>query len=301
MNIRFIAQAVGTACALTASIWAGPSSACSTCKCGDPTVNLFGTEKSFSSRLRIGADYLVRSETQGDPAVNERQTDEQRLLLGLAYSPQPDLSLAIQVPYVRKQIEDSNAARQDAEGLGDIDLIGRWTLLRSGALSGRHLAGLRVGVRLPTTDEVKDGTGQRLDIDVQPDAGATVPNLGGWYAYFRFPWYLGVTATYFSFGDGHQDFSPGDAMVASVLGQYGVTTKLAVQLGLDARHSQKNQFSGVDDDDSGGTLAMAFGGVALRVMDELVLSAGVQLPLFENLNGHQDEDAALRVGLAYDF
>ncbi|TJY63121.1 hypothetical protein E4T66_05260 [Sinimarinibacterium sp. CAU 1509] len=301
MNIRFIARAAGAAGVVIASAWTAPTLACSTCKCGDPTVNLFGTEKSFSSRLRIGFDYLVRSETQGDPSVNERQTDEQRLLLGLAYSPLPNLSLAVQVPYVHKQIEDSNRARQDADGLGDIDLIGRWTLLRSGAMSGRHLAGLRLGVRLPTADEVEDGDGRLLDIDVQPDAGATVPNLGGWYAYFRFPWHIGVTATYFSFGDGHQDFSPGDAVVASVLGQYGVTTKLAVQLGLDARHSQKNQFAGVDDEDSGGTLAMAFSGVALRVMDELVLSAGVQLPLFENLNGHQDEDAALRAGLAYDF
>jgi hypothetical protein len=301
MNIRTIARAVSTASALVASSWIAPALACSTCKCGDPTVNLFGTEKSFASRLRIGVDYLMRSETQGDPALNARQTDERRLLLGLAYSPLPDLSLAVQLPYVYKQIEDSNKARQDAEGLGDIDLIARWTLLRSGGISGRHLAGLRVGVRLPTADEVKDGNGELLDIDVQPDAGATVPNLGGWYAYFRFPWYLGASATYFHFGDGHQDFSPGDAVVASVLGQYGVTQTLALQLGLDARYAQKNRFSGVDDEDSGGALAMVFGGVALRVMDELVLSAGVQLPLFENLNGHQDEDAALRAGIAYDF
>lgn len=289
-------------CATAAVLLASPpAQACSTCKCGDYTISLFGGEKPFEGRFRAGIDYIARSETQGNPALNERRTDEQRLLLGLSYSPTPDLSLAVQLPFVRKEIEDSNQARQDAEGLGDIDLIARWTLLRSGGFSGRHLAGLRLGVRLPTADEVTDDDGQLLDIDVQPDAGATVPNLGGWYAYFRFPWFFTATATYFSFGDGHQDFSPGDAVTTSVLGQYGVTQRLAVQLGIDARHSAKNRFSGVADEDSGGTLAMAFGGVAFRALDELILSAGVQLPLLENLNGHQDEARSLRASIAFDF
>jgi hypothetical protein len=299
--MHFPTRGAAVMAGLAAALLQTPAHACSTCKCGDYTISLFGAEKPFASRFRIGLDYLHRSETQGDPGVFARKTDEQRLLLGLSYNLTEDLSFAVQAPFVRKQISDSNLARQEAEGFGDVDLIGRWTLYREGGISGRHLAGLRFGLRLPTTEQVRDGNGDKLDIDVQPDAGATVPNLGGWYAYFRFPWFVTATATYFSFGDGHQDFSPGDAFVASALGQYGIGQALALQLGVDARHARKNRFSGVTDEDSGGTLAMAFGGVAVRVLDELVISAGVQLPLINDLNGFQEEDPVYRLGLAYDF
>lgn len=273
--------------------------ACSTCKCGDYTITLFGAEKPFESRFRVGLDYLHRSETQGD-GIAERETDEDRVTLGLAYSVTQDLTLAVQIPWVSKEIENGNLARVEADGIGDIDVIGRYVLYRAGSGSGRHLAGVRVGVRLPTADEVKED-GEKLDIDVQPDAGAWVPNLGGWYSYFRFPWFLSTTLTYFSFGDGNQDFSPGDAVVGSVLAQYGLNQTWALQAGIDARHSEKNQFSGVDDDDSGGTLAMVFVGAAARLSTDFVLHAGVQLPLIDELNGEQEEDPVFRAGVAYDF
>lgn len=297
----FLFRGAALMAGLSATLLQTPAQACSTCKCGDYTISLFGAEKPFESRLRIGIDSLHRSETQGDPARIARRTDEHRLLLGLSYNLTEDLSIALQAPFVRKQIRDSNLARQDAEGFGDIDLIGRWTLLREGGFFGRHLAGLRFGVRLPTTEQLRDGNREKLDIDVQPDAGATAPNLGGWYAYFRFPWFFTATATYFRFDDGHQDFSPGDAFVVSTLGQYGVSQALALQFGVDARQSQENRFSGITDEDSGGTLVMVFGGVAARLLGELVINAGVQLPLFDRLNGFQEEDPVYRVGLAYDF
>lgn len=301
MNKVGFAVPAGLMMAAAVGVWAPAASACSTCKCGDNTINLFGTEKAFEQRLRVGIDTLLRSEAQGDPAENERKTDEWRSTLGLSYSPTRDLSVALLVPYVRKQIEDSNLSKQKASGLGDIDLIGRYVLYRSGGGSGRHLAGLRLGVRLPTAAQLKDGAGEKLDIDVQPDAGATAPNVGGWYSYFRFPWFVGASLTYFHFGDGHQDFSPGDAVVGSLLTQYGLTQNVAVQLGVDARHAQKNRFGSVSDDDSGGELAMLFAGVALRFATDFIVSAGTQLPVYENLNGHQDEKPTLRLGLAYDF
>lgn len=273
--------------------------ACSTCKCGDYTITLMGAEKPFSDRFRVGLDYLYRSESQG-AGVDERDTDEHRLLLGLAWSVGENLTLAAQVPFVKKEIENANLARQEAEGLGDIDLIARYVLYRSGTGSGRHLAGLRLGVRLPTADEVKEN-GQKLDIDVQPDAGSTVPNVGGFYSYFRFPWFFTSTLTAFHFGEGNQDFQPGDALVGSVLGQYALDQTWAVQLGIDARYTEKNEFSGVVDENSGGTLAMAFVGAAARLSTDLVVHVGAQLPVLDDLNGEQDEDATLRVGLAYDF
>ncbi|ULQ47819.1 hypothetical protein JN531_005890 [Flagellatimonas centrodinii] len=275
--------------------------ACSTCKCGDYTINLFGAEKPFEQRFRVGADLLIRSESQGDPTVNARETEETRLLLGLAYSLNEDVTVALQLPFVRKTLEDNTLARQEAEGFGDADLVARWVLYRQGAVSGRHLAGVRAGVRLPTSEQVRDSSGARLDIDVQPDAGAWAPNVGAWYGYYRFPWNVNATVTWLQFANGRQGFDPGNALVASVHGQYGVTQTVALQAGLDARYAQRNRFSGVVDPDSGGTLAMVFAGAAVRLFDELILNAGVQLPLLDRLNGVQEEDPVVRFGFAYDL
>ncbi len=292
---------VAGAAALVVLAASPTAQACSTCKCGDYTITLFGAEKPFDQRLRLAADLLHRAESQGDPAVNARETDETRLLLGLAYSLSEDLTVALQLPLVRKTLKDSTLARQEAEGVGDADLVARWVLYRQGAVSGRHLAGLRLGVRAPTGEQVRDSAGARLDIDVQPDAGAWAPNVGIWYGYFRFPWNLNATLTWLHFDEGRQGFAPGNAAVASLHAQYGVTPTVALQAGLDARFAERNRFSGVLDPDSGGTLAMVFAGAAVRVFDELILNAGVQLPLLDRLNGVQEEDPVVRFGLAYDL
>lgn len=273
--------------------------ACSTCKCGDYTITLLGAEKPYSGRFRLGLDSLYRSEAQG-AGLDRQEASEFRTTLGLAYSLSPDLTLAAQLPFVRKEIESPNLARQEAQGLGDIDLTARWVLFRQGGESGRHLAGLRGGLRLPTAAQVETG-GQKLDIDVQPDAGALVPSLGGWYGYYRFPWFATVSATFFKYGEGHQNFHGGDVALVSALAQYGISQTLALQLGIDARQSGKNKFSGVSDPDSGGFLSMGFAGVAVRLGEDLLLNAGAQLPVAESLNGEQDEDTSFRVGLTYDF
>lgn len=288
------------ACATFAVLAASPpAQACSTCKCGDYSITLLGTEKPYAGRLRAVFDVLARSESQGSGTA-ERETDEWRNTLGLSYSFTENLTLGVQVPWVRKEIRDANLAEQDAQGWGDADLVGWWVLHRGGDTALNHLAGLRVGLRLPTSEEI-ERNGQLLDIDVQPDAGALAPSLGGWYRYYRFPWLLSTSAVYYAYGEGHQDFDPGDAASASILGQYALDMNWALQLGLDLRYAQKNRHDGALDDDSGGTLAMLYAGIAARFFEELSVSAGVQLPVLDRLHGDQTEDPALRLSFAYDF
>lgn len=300
MNTLTRARAIAAALTAVAG-WSQPALACSTCKCGDYTITLLGAEKAYAGRFRVALDYLDRSESQGQAGVDERTTDEQRLLLGFAYSFSDRLTLAAQIPFVRKQLAEANLDREQAEGLGDIDLVGRYLLYRNPGETLRHVAGMRFGVRLPTSEEVEDRAGNKLDIDVQPDAGATAPNLGGWYAWYRFPWFLSAAATYFLYGDGNQDFDPGNAVTSSLMGQYAVTPALALQLGLDSRYALRNRHSGVTDADSGGFVGAVAAGVGYRIGNDLLLNAGVQVPAIEDLNGEQDEDTTYRVGITYDF
>lgn len=306
MNFAIFRRAAPLALSVTTAVsglWSSSVLACSTCKCGDYTISLFGVEKPFESRFRVAVEHVYRSEVHGEgsPAGITRKTDEHRTLLGVAYSFNEDLSLAVQLPYVQKEIVDNTLARQEARGIGDLDVVGRWVLHRGGEGSGKHLAGMRVGVRLPTGESVKDANGALIDIDAQPDAGSTVPNIGGWYGFFQFPWAVNAAVTYYRFGKGDQGFAPGDAVVASFVSQYALTQTLALQAGVDARYAGKNRFSGASDADSGGTLAMVSVGAAWRMLDEVIVNAGVQLPVLDELNGYQEEKPAFRVGIAVDL
>lgn len=277
-----------------------PVFACSTCKVGDPTITLNGTEKPYSGRFRIGLDYLIRSETEGDPARNEASTDEDRLTLGMVYSINQRLTLMARIPYVWKEREDSTLAHMEADGLGDIDLIARYNLQPDN--NRRQLYGITGGLRLPTAEEIEDGSGQALDIDVQPDAGASSISLGGFYQYFAAPWFFSASASYVNYiEEGFQDFDPGDAIVGSLRGQYAWTYRLAGQFGLDFRHAGKDRFAGITDQDSGGLLGSLWLGLAGRLGEELLIYAGSQIPVIDDLNGYQEEDTTLRIGLTYDF
>jgi hypothetical protein len=276
-----------------------PGQACSTCACGDNTITLMGAEKPFAGRLRAALDYHVRSETFGG-GVDYQSIDEDRMVLGLSYSPAPDATLSVQVPYVHKHMKDATLTETDARGVGDTDVTARLVLWRDQPQLSRHLAGLRAGVRLGTSDEVTDSQGNLVDIDAQPDAGAFAPNVGLWYGYYNMPVFVSFSTAYMFYGHGNQGLDPGDALVASLNAQYG-TGNWALQLGLDGRHTGRNRFSGVDDPDSGGTvIALAPGGV-LRFGPDFLVHAAVQIPVSRQLNGVQDERTAWRVGVAWDF
>lgn len=287
-------------CGLVLASLGSPALACSTCKCGDPTITLLGSEKAYSGRFRAGLDLLWRSESQG-PAGNRQDTEEFRSVLGLAFSPTPSWTLAVQMPWVDKTLTTPSRARQSGSGWGDADLSARYVMWRSGPMSGRHLGGLHGGLRVPSGDTLRDGQGRRLDIDAQPDAGALAPNLGAWYAYHRFPWFVSASALAFAFGDGRQGFEPGDALVASLSAQYGLSPRLALQVGLDGRHAERHHFDGLRDSDSGGSLLMARLGLAARLGSELVTNLAVQIPALDRLHGAQQENPSLRLSLAYDF
>lgn len=274
--------------------------ACSTCKCGDPTITLVGDEKPYANRLRIGLDVQLRSETEGDPAILEATTDEDRYTLGFAYSLNNRLTLIANLPYVYKERRDTSLAYMEADGLGDIDIYARYNLQAEN--EQRHLYGVMGGLRLPTSEEVKDGAGNTLDIDVQPDAGATAVTAGGYYQYFASPWFASASASVVHFvSEGRQDFDPGSSIVGSLRAQYALKYNFAPQVGLDFRYSEKDHFSGAKDHNSGGFLGNLWLGIATRVGGELLLYAGAQIPVIDGLNGHQEEDHTLRLGFNYDF
>lgn len=281
-----------------AGLPANQAFACATCLAGDPTVTTMGTEKPYGGRLRGSVEWLARGETMGQAGISEHKIDEERLTLSVSYAPNEKWILAMSVPLVNKEVLRFDLSHESGSGVGDTDLTARWYLSHS----RKHLWGMQFGVRIPTSSEQTSG-GETIDFDAQPGAGATIPNLGLWYGYYRAPVFLYSSAVYMHAIDtGYQGYEAGDGLLLTGLAQYGFwDNKLALSFSLDGRWKEQDLFFGEPDEDSGGVLVMATPGISWTPVTDLIFNASYQIPAIENLNGRQEEDPIIRIGVTYDF
>lgn len=286
--------------AILAGAAAQPALACSTCLSGDPTLTVMGAEKPYEGRARFSAQWLARNESMGIENFNERDLDERRMTLGLAYALNPRWLVSVSLPIVSKEMTTANLARESTSAAGDLELGFKYFAGRDREFNPRHLYGLLLGMQLPTGEE-QSLDGAALDFDVQPGTGATVLKAGAWYGHYRFPWMLYGSAVWNTAGEGYANFQAGDALNLSLTAQYGFGYTLAMQGGLDLRWSDYNRFDGERDPDSGGTLAYATLGLVANAARDLVLNINLQLPAVDALNGDHEESATLRLGMTYDF
>jgi hypothetical protein len=291
------------ACLATLSILnSGPALSCATCLCGDPTITAMGTEKPFAGRLRVGTDYLTRGETVGEAGIDEHEIDEERVTLSLSYAPSADWILAANLPMVEKEVRRFDLSRETGTGVGDADLFARWYVRDAAEIPARHLWGLQLGVRVPTSSEQESG-GVPISFDAQPGAGTTIPNVGVWYGYFRTPAFIYLSAAYqHAIDEGYQGYEAGDVLLATAHAQRALGShKLAATFSLDGRVKERDHYDGVRDEDSGGVLVMATPGIAWMPLEDLVVNLSYQIPAIENLYGRQEEDPVFRLGVTYDL
>jgi len=283
-------------CFLPASV----AMACSTCMVGDPTQSLMGAEKPFEDRLRLSVNYLSRSEELGREGFNKKVIDENRVSLSLAYAPSTRFMLGVDIPYVNRQLESFNLADQEVTTLGDVTITVKNFLQEKDFLQ-KHMYGLLGGLKLPTASEQDDSDGIPLDFDVQAGQGATVLNAGAWYANYNYPYLFYTSASYHVATEGYQDFQAGDALVFNATAQYSTKHSLSYYLGLEGRSSQKDTFSDIDDEDSGGTIVFLAPGLIYNITADLLLNAAVKFSAIDDLNGDHDEGTIVTFGVTYDF
>lgn len=274
--------------------------ACSTCLCGDPTLTVMGAEKPFAGRKRVSLESLFRTESIGRRGIDRVDIDEHRLSLGFSYTFNPRVAVSLRLPWVDKQLENSSLARSETQGIGDINVTAKIFLQPQTGMV-RRLYGLTAGVTLPTAEEKTSASGQLLDIDVQPGVGSTVAQLGVWYGQYAFPWFFYASSALNIPTEGNQDFTPGTAVTLTLRTQYAPRHRLAFQLGLDTRWSEKDKYGDIADSNSGGFLGFLSPGVVITLSTDLLLQLQTQIPVIDELNGHHEEETTYSIGIIYDF
>ncbi len=93
----------------------------------------------------------------------------------------------------------------------------------------------------------------------------------------------------------------GEAVLATIAGQYHFNTELALRLGLDGRWEAATEEQGQTDPNSGGTMLALSPEILYGVLDELSLQGLARVPLVQAFTGVQSEGLTVQAGIIYEL
>jgi len=218
--------------------------------------------------------------------------------LAAVYSPLDRLNLVLGVPITSKVMKSLSTGDQlsDETGLGDLDVGARWFAFTSADMGARRAQslGLSLGTSLPTGPR-----SARLDEHAQLGTGSWGPYAGLLYRVGQGDFAAVASVTGRLRTENADGYRYGSALLWSVSGEYDVTKRIAVAVGLDGRNA------GVDRDDlgavegTGGLLMAVAPAVSFGLSSGLFVTARAQIPVVKQLKGEQDVGPTVNVGLQW--
>ena len=323
LHRRFALVAMAVfACLLV--IPAGPASACSMCRCGDPTFNALGTDVYFKSgAFRVALDWEhfdkeqgLLAEEEGDALVAKHEGHdhtpgretmiENRFTTAFTYSFQDRMVAVARIPFSSREITDPEG-RASQDGLSDPEiyaLVRLWSSEFAPGLGRRAWISAVGGVKTDWGKNDVAQEGERLDEHLQPGTGSTdwFGGLSGVYLFNSRSSLYGSTQ-YRSTGANHFGYEYGDIWMANAgyENKIGRRFDLAVELNYrDAGKDRVNQ-EGLLDPNTGGSLLYLSPKLIVDFGKGLVGRLSVQVPVVDGLNGDQEEKAVANIGLTYLF
>jgi hypothetical protein len=279
--------------------------ACSMCRCSDPVFSALGQGLYTQYGFRLALDWSRLDQTQGAGPDYEAQI-RNTLTATFAYGWAERLTLVAQVPYTFAQLTAEEGV-QTADGLADpvFYIYGRlWSSDFGPGLGRRAWVSAVVAVKTPWGQNDATENGVRLDEHVQPGTGAT--NLsGGLSALYLLDANSSLYASAAYTGTGRNEFGYkyGDNVQANLVYERKITDWLNGVLELNFLDAKEDQIdaAGVRDPNTGGQTLYLTPRIGVSLGRGFVVRTGVQIPIWENLNGIQDVKPAYSAGLTYVF
>lgn len=287
--------------------------ACSMCKCGDPTFSALGTQVFVANKFRFTVDWTrfqksAAEQPEDAPIVagtrttrslaNERvinNGEEMRIALGFAYSFKDRLTVLASVPFAKHQLSNADESL-DSSGLADPELTAVVRVWRE--------ASAVVAIKTPWGEDSAQENGERLDQHVQSGTGSTDWTLGGSIVHQT----GNVTAIYGSLmhrftGANRYGYEYGDAWLGNVGVQRRFNRRVSGSAEVNARDAGQDRVNddGEIDPHSGGRVVYVSPRLLLNLGHEVVARIGLQLPVYERLDGVQNEKVNFQVGLTAVF
>ena len=274
---------------------------------------------STNTALPVGKGEFVARE-QGifnqsgkDPSGADRDVSAAISATVLGYGVTPDLAIFGVLPLAKKKLKltrpgGQRITRQTA-GLADMRFFGRYTIFKQNMPGQTMRIAPFVGIETPTGDSTRADSLGRLPAPLQLGSGSWDPFAGVILTYQTRQFELDVQASYQAntaangseLGDvARLDGSLQYRLWPRELGDrttgflYGVAE-------LNLIHSAKNKLNGISDANSGGTTVLGLLGLQY-VTQRNIIEAGVQLPIFQDLNGTAlERDYVIRGSFRVNF
>lgn len=309
------------------------SAACSVCRCGDPTFNALGTDIFASGQFRLALDYESLEKSQGSDADEHAEAEsralastigafplahgdeehggreeltETRWVATASYGFTDRFQIVGRVPWSRREIR-SRSESISASGLGDPEFYGifrLWSAPWKEGMGRSSWISVFAGVKTPWGENDAASDGERLDEHVQPGTGST--DLFGGLSAARL---LTERSTiYGSIQFRRTDRNDHGYLYGdSVLANLGYEQKLGERwdgaLELNARDAGRDEMDadGEEDPNTGGSILFVQPRLLVHLGHNVVARLAVQIPIYDDLEGEQEEKSVVNLGLTTSF
>lgn len=266
---------------------------------------------TFNTALPVSkAEWLLHQQFIHGEA--SRAGQKMRALMSMTvvgYGLAPDLSLFAMIPWIHRDFSMAQGVERHAEGVGDLQLMARYTAYQHDFQGGTFRLSPFGGVKVPTGEyRERDALGL-LPPGLQPGSGSwdVVAGVVASYASIdlnidgQLFWQINNRADAVARGDVFRaDLSFQGRIFPKVLS--GDTRGfLFGTLELNLKNEKKTRIGGMTDPNSGGMQLFATPGLQYATK-RWIAEAAVQIPVTQNLNGtNLASDYAVFAGLRLNF
>jgi len=288
-------------------------SACSICRCGDPTFNALGNNVYSSGDFHFALDWDRFEKSQAVVEEGKPGTDhevENRFTATLSYSFAERFVAVVRIPYSTRTLTttfDDSSSFVRTHGLSDPEIYGLFRLWSSdfGPGMGRRtwisaVAGVKTAWGRNDIREDRE----RVDEHAQSGTGST-DIFGGLSTIHLFDVHSSLFASDQYRGTGRNSFGYkyGNITTVNVAYERKLSEKLDSVVELNFRHSGRDEvdFSRELDPSTGGSILYVTPRLMFAVSPRVVLRVGAQIPTWKNLYGTQTEKTNVNAGLTLLF
>lgn len=228
--------------------------------------------------------------------------------LGVHYGLRHDLQVGALLPWVRQTASGftAGASTRTGEGVGDLELFGKWRFYRWDARGKALNVAAIAGLSIPTGSDEETAGGAELQPDLQPGSGTFDPRVGLAATYEPGRWRYNLGALY-TLDVGTSD-AVGDAfsLQAEVGNRFWLEPYPGPFMRLDGivrwTHLGRDRFNGSKLPNTGGDRVSVGLNYAFRPRPSLDFQLAAELPVWQNLNGTQlGENWTLSATIGYRF
>ncbi|HEX4962873.1 MAG TPA: hypothetical protein VF173_18700 [Thermoanaerobaculia bacterium] len=318
-------SALAGAAVFAGLLWlpATPASACSMCRCGDPTFNALGTDVYYKGdAFRVALDWerfdkeqgllpeegaaAVKHEGHATADLGHESMVENRFTTALSYTFRDRWIAVARVPFTSRDQQDPEGSVMQ-KGLSDPEvyaLVRVWSSEFAPGLGRRSWISVLGGVKTDWGQNDAAKQGERLDEHLQPGTGSTdwFTGLSGVYL-FNSRSSLFASTQYRGTGTNSFGYKYGNVAMANVGYEHKLTKRFDAAVELNFRDAGKDRMdaSGALDPNTGGSLLYLSPRLIVDFGKGLVGRLAIQVPVADGLNGDQKERTVANVGLTYLF